>query len=391
MGRFRDGTWDYLEELRRLATPLLRVERADLVEDPARAIATLKADVRSIDPAVRWCVARRLREVNPAFHARDTSLLELTLGDPVRAVRQESISVLGLLSPELPPAIVRHVVDRVLCDDASVVHEDGRVLLAVHSVTSDADAVVSELLGELDDPDPYVRAGIETRLRALAHFDSHRAVPVFEKGLADEAVEVREAVAGSLALATWKDVESLVDLALEDGDLDVRRLAFDALLADRLVEAPVATIDSMRAALASGDVVSRMIAAWGLSSVARAAPEAAAVMYELALCDPDANVRAWAEAAVREMARRDPSLLEILMRSALWDPTAFRAITFSLSLRSIGEIHPALGEALVALSYCGPVLHVDFVAEIERRLAAALVTWADSDTVEVSESAHVGG
>lgn len=374
-----------------MATPLLRVERADLVEDSARAIATLMADVRSIDPAVRWCVAKRLREVNPAFHARDTSLLELTLGDPVRAVRQESIAALGLLSPELPPAIVRHVVDRVLCDDASVVHEDGRVLLAVHSVTSDADAVVSDLLGELDDPDPYVRAGIETRLRALAHFDSRRAIPVFEKGLADEAAEVREAVAGSLVLATWEDVESLVDLALEDGNLDVRRLAFEALLADRLVEAPGGTVDSMRAALASGDVVSRMIAAWGLPSVTRSAPEVAAAMYELALCDPDANVRAWAEAAVRETARRNPALLESLMRCALSDPATFRETTFGFSLRSVAEIHPALGEALVALSYCGPVLHVDFAAEIERRLTAALVTWADSDTLEMSQSAHVGG
>ncbi|MCC7077072.1 MAG: hypothetical protein IT198_08100 [Acidimicrobiia bacterium] len=354
------------------ARGLTSIEQIDLVEDGVNGIVRLKAEARAADSGVRWCVASRLGEVNPAFHARDTELLELALSDIDRAVRQEAITVLALLCPDLPARIVGRIIDRVLCDDASVVHEDGRTLLAVLSVTRNADAVTDELLTELTDPDPYRRAGIELRLKALAHFDGTRAAKVIAVGLRDPDDDVRFAVARTLPLAPWGTIEPLVGAALEDPDLGVRRCAFEALLEEHVRREPRHTVASVWGALDTGDDTSRMIAAWALPVLTVHAPAQIAAMYEAALGDRDARVVAAATSGLRATVRRRPAAVKPLIRAALADETAFRVRTFDVALGLVADLHASLGPALFALCATRPSHRLDILVEAGRRLAWAV-------------------
>ena len=119
-----------------------------------------------------------------------------------------------------------------------------------------------------ESSDPATRAGVARVLREAA---TTRALPALLALSADVSAEVREDVVAGLAKVGAEGARArLLELYAADTDVDVRRVALEALVAMPGAASDTGLAEALAAAQDSGDDDARQDAHWGLAALAGA-------------------------------------------------------------------------------------------------------------------------
>jgi uncharacterized protein (TIGR02996 family) len=275
-----------LVELLRHETPRVRAQAALCLRKIGKrakaAVPALLEALKDRDQDVREKAARALQDIGPPEEA-GTATLRDALADENYAVRQAASRALGSMRAK--------------------------------------GAVVAELAGRLDSPDPAERV---RAARALAELKTAEAVLPLDRALDDPASEVR--VAAAVALGQLKDLSAaLAPLcrALRSSDTAVRKAAAQQFN-DYGWRPPPEALGPLRAALADTSPTVRERVA---DTLARCGPRAAEAVPDLLanLTHKSSQVRLTAAQALGQLGRDDASALGALVSASADESDAVAA------------------------------------------------------------------